>query len=146
MAPENDDADEDQQRRHQKSAADAEHAGHKTNRRAHREDEENIDRNVGDRKVELHAGLLCGFGLGGFRLCGFRLVGFSPEAGRNRSRQGFLVEHSAARCNPVASRKVLGEGGPIAAPLHNRNRRSEGPKNPRQSGFLPRRPPRFPMW
>ena len=52
------DADEDQQRRHQKSAADAEHAGHETNRRAHRQDEENIDRNVGDRKVQLHARLL----------------------------------------------------------------------------------------
>ena len=52
------DADEDQQRRHQKSAADAEHAGHETHRRAHRQDEENIDRNVGDRKVQLHARLL----------------------------------------------------------------------------------------
>ena len=52
------DADEDQERRHQKSAADAEHAGHKPNRRAHRQDEENIDRNVGDRKVQLHARLL----------------------------------------------------------------------------------------
>jgi hypothetical protein len=49
------DPDEDQQRRHQKSAADAEHAGHKTNGRAHRKDEKNIDRNVGDRKVKLHA-------------------------------------------------------------------------------------------
>ena len=52
------DADKDQQRRHQEAAADAEHAGDETNRRAHREDEENIDRNVSDRKVELHARLL----------------------------------------------------------------------------------------
>ena len=52
------DADEDQQRRHQEAAADAEHAGHEADRRAHRQDEENIDRNVGDRKVELHARLL----------------------------------------------------------------------------------------
>ncbi len=52
------DADEDQQRRHQKAAADAEHAGHETDRRAHRQDEENIDRNVGDREVKLHARLL----------------------------------------------------------------------------------------
>ncbi len=49
------DADEDQQRRHQKSTADAEHAGHETDRGAHRKDEENIDRNVGDRKIKLHA-------------------------------------------------------------------------------------------
>jgi hypothetical protein len=51
-------ADEDQERRHQEAAADPEHAGHKPNRRAHRQDEENIDRNVGDREVELHARLL----------------------------------------------------------------------------------------
>lgn len=50
------DADEDQERRHQKTAADAEHAGNETNRRAHRQDEENIDRNVGDREIQLHAG------------------------------------------------------------------------------------------
>jgi hypothetical protein len=49
------DADEDQQRRHQEAAADAEHAGDESDRRAHRQDEENIDRNVGDREVELHA-------------------------------------------------------------------------------------------
>jgi len=52
------DADKDQERRHQESAADAEHAGHETNRRAHRQDEENIDRYIGDRKVQLHARLL----------------------------------------------------------------------------------------
>ncbi len=43
-------ADEDQQRRHQKSAADTEHAGNEANREPHREHEENIDGNVGDRK------------------------------------------------------------------------------------------------
>ena len=52
------DADENQQRRHQKPAADPEHAGHETDRRTHRQDEEDIDRNVGDRKVQLHARLL----------------------------------------------------------------------------------------
>ena len=52
------DADEDQKRRHQEAAADAEHAGDEPDRRAHRQDEENIDRNVGDREVELHARLL----------------------------------------------------------------------------------------
>ena len=30
----------------------------KPDRRAHRQDEENVDRNVGDRKVKLHARLL----------------------------------------------------------------------------------------
>jgi hypothetical protein len=48
-------ADEDQQRRHQEPAADAEHAGHESDRRAHRQDEKDIDRHFGDRKVELHA-------------------------------------------------------------------------------------------
>ena len=52
------DADEDQKRRHQEAAADTEHAGDEPDRRAHRQDEENIDRNVGDREVELHARLL----------------------------------------------------------------------------------------
>ena len=52
------DADEDQKRRHQEAAADPEHAGDEPDRRAHRQDEENIDRNVGDREVELHARLL----------------------------------------------------------------------------------------
>ena len=51
-------ADKDQQRRHQKTAADPEHAGDETNRSSHRQDEEDIDRNVGDRKVKLHARLL----------------------------------------------------------------------------------------
>ena len=54
-------ADKDQQRRHQKSAADAEHARHETHRGAHRQDEENIDRYVGDWEVELHARLLLEF-------------------------------------------------------------------------------------
>ena len=51
-------ADEDLQRRHQEAAADPEHAGHEPNRRAHRQDEENIDWDIGDREVELHARLL----------------------------------------------------------------------------------------
>ena len=41
-----------------KPAADAEHAGHEPHGRAHRKDEEDIDRNVGDRKIKLHARLL----------------------------------------------------------------------------------------
>ena len=49
------DADEDQERRHQESATDPEHAGDEPDRCAHRQDEEDIDRNVGDREVELHA-------------------------------------------------------------------------------------------
>ena len=47
--------DEDQQRGHQEAAADAEHPRDESDRRPHREDEEDIDRNVGDRKIELHA-------------------------------------------------------------------------------------------
>ena len=47
-------ADEDQQRRHQESAADAEHAGKEPDRKPHRQHEEDVDGNVGDRKVDLH--------------------------------------------------------------------------------------------
>ena len=47
-------ADKDQERRHQKSAADAEHAGNEADREPHREHEEYIDGNVGDRKEDLH--------------------------------------------------------------------------------------------
>ncbi len=49
------DADEDQQRRHQEAAADAEHAGDESDREPHRQDEEDVDRQVGDREVDLHA-------------------------------------------------------------------------------------------
>ncbi len=45
------DADEDQQRRHQEAAADPEHAGDEADRSAHRQDEQHIDRNVGDREI-----------------------------------------------------------------------------------------------
>jgi hypothetical protein len=48
------DADEDQQRREQEAAADAEHAGEKADRNAHREDEEHADGQIGDWKVNLH--------------------------------------------------------------------------------------------
>ncbi len=47
--------------RPQEAAADPEHAGHEPDRRAHRQDEDDIDRNVGDREVELHARLLLWF-------------------------------------------------------------------------------------
>ena len=49
------DADKDQQWRHQEAAADAEHAGYETYRRAHRQDEEHVDRKIGDREIKLHA-------------------------------------------------------------------------------------------
>ena len=69
------DADEDQQRRHQEPAADPEHPGHETHRRAHRQDEENIDRNIGDGEVELHARLLLAIAPRG-RLRGRSRLGF----------------------------------------------------------------------
>ena len=48
------DADEDQQRRHQEPAADAEHAGNESDREPHEEDQQDIDGQFGDRKVDLH--------------------------------------------------------------------------------------------
>ena len=48
------DADEDQQRRHQESAADAEQAGKKADRAAQPHQQEHVDGDLGDRKVDLH--------------------------------------------------------------------------------------------
>ena len=50
-------ADEDQQRRHQESAADAEHARDESDREPHGEQQEDVDRHVGDRKIDLHDAL-----------------------------------------------------------------------------------------
>ena len=50
------DADEDQQRRHQEAAADAEHPGNETDRQPHREDQEYVHGEVGDGKIDLQAG------------------------------------------------------------------------------------------
>ena len=49
------DAEEDQERRHQKAAADAEHAGDESDGQPHRENDEHIDRQVRDRKIDLQA-------------------------------------------------------------------------------------------
>jgi hypothetical protein len=48
------DADEDQERGHQKAAADAEHAGDESDREPHDQDQEHIDGYFGDREVDLH--------------------------------------------------------------------------------------------
>src|SRR3954464_6669934 len=48
------DADEDEEWRHQEAAADPEHAGDESDRQPHHEDEEYVDGEVGDRKVDLH--------------------------------------------------------------------------------------------
>ena len=48
------DPDEDQQRRHQEAAADPEHARDKSDREPHHEDEQDVDGQFGDRKVDLH--------------------------------------------------------------------------------------------
>ena len=47
------DADEDQERRHQEAAADAEHAGDEADRQPHPQNDEDVDGQVGDRKVDL---------------------------------------------------------------------------------------------
>ena len=48
------DPEEDQERRHQESAADAEHAGDESDREPHGQDHEDVYRQVGDRKIDLH--------------------------------------------------------------------------------------------
>ena len=52
------DADEDQQRRHQEAAADAEHAGDEADRQPHPQDQEDVDGQFGDRKIDLHSGVV----------------------------------------------------------------------------------------
>ena len=48
-------ADEDQQRRHEESAANSEHAGDEPDRKPHREQQKDVDGNVGDgKKEDLH--------------------------------------------------------------------------------------------
>ena len=61
------DAEEDQQRRHQEAAADAEHAGDEADREPHRQDDEDVDRQVGDRKIDLHGVRSFGSRLRAFR-------------------------------------------------------------------------------
>jgi len=46
---------EDQERRDEKPAADAEHAGQKTDGRTHPENDEDVDRKFCDRQVDRHA-------------------------------------------------------------------------------------------
>ena len=48
------DADEDQKRRHQEPAADAEHARDESDRQSHEQDKQDIDGQFGDRKIDLH--------------------------------------------------------------------------------------------
>jgi hypothetical protein len=49
-------ADEDQKRRHQKSAADTEHAGDEPDREPHSQHQKDVDRDVGNGKKDLHDG------------------------------------------------------------------------------------------
>src|SRR5262249_10073276 len=48
------DAEEDQERCHQEPAADAEHPGDESDRNSHRQNDEDIHRQVGDGKIHLH--------------------------------------------------------------------------------------------
>ena len=68
-------AEEDQQRRHEKAAADAEQPRDEAHRRTHPEDEKNAHRHLGDRQIDLQPG--------------------SPMAGAATS----LLQHHAGGCN-----------------------------------------------
>ena len=48
-------SDEDQQRRHEEPAADTEHARNETDRQSHRQHEEDVHGQIGDREIDLHA-------------------------------------------------------------------------------------------
>jgi hypothetical protein len=48
-------SDENKQRRHQETAADAEHAGDVTDRKSHPQNQEDIYRQIGDGQVDLQA-------------------------------------------------------------------------------------------
>ena len=116
------DADEDQERRHQEAAADAEHAGHEADRRAHRQDQEDIDRNVGDGEIELHARSLLDWGRGR-----------RPRPPAARISVGHLPAEESARMRARGATH-----GPVAAPLHNRIRPRAGLKNSPDGNILPR--------
>ena len=47
-------AEEDQQRRHDEAAADAEHARQEADRQADAREQEHVERQLGDGKVDLH--------------------------------------------------------------------------------------------
>ena len=48
------DTHEDEERRHQKAAADAEHPRDESDGEPHRKNEEHVDRQFGDGKIDLH--------------------------------------------------------------------------------------------
>ena len=54
------DAEEDQERRHQEAAADPEQPRDEADRRAHRQDEQHVDGDLGDREIELHRRIFFG--------------------------------------------------------------------------------------
>ena len=99
------DADEDQQRRHQETAADPEHAGHEADRRTHRQDEQNIDRKIGDGEVELHARLL---------------LAIAPRCGFGAARGSVFRSSIRRQENPGIARGRGAGAGPVAVLLHNR--------------------------
>ncbi len=89
------DAEEDQERRHQEAAADAEHAGDEPDREPHREDDEDVDRQVGDRKVDLH---------------GSESVVATPACGAGRRNGSLGARNRAIGSSPDrASRAVHGD-------------------------------------
>ena len=54
------DAEEDQERRHQEAAADPEQPRDEADRRPHRQDEQHVDGDLGDREIELHRRIFFG--------------------------------------------------------------------------------------
>ena len=82
------DADEDQERRGEEAAADAEHAGDESDREPDGQDDDDIDRHVCDRKVDLHGSVSVGSSRVGVtvavRRTGSALCGAHSRASGNR--------------------------------------------------------------
>ena len=99
-------ADENQQRRHQEAAADAEHAGDEADREPHPQHQEDVHGQVGDRKIDLQRGVIR-------RL---RNVGRSVErCGNDADRTTVLARNKPPRRFSVFRRSPMRESGGDAA-------------------------------
>ena len=89
------DTDEDEQRRHQEPAADAEHARDESDRKPHEQDKQDIDGQFGDRKVDLHE-----TGSADARVW---LLSFGPQV-RDQTQERTLVGFSRRRAKRYVQR------------------------------------------
>src|SRR5215510_10578841 len=112
------DTDEDQQRRHQEAAADAEHAGDESDRDPHAEDEEDVDRKIVERKVDLQGvipperGLKSRSGIHVSLPLTIRDHAQGDYNGRTPRRAGIVQTPSTAMVNIADDEQMMNGDGP----------------------------------